>query len=229
MRKPFGNDAVQTMTIKLAIAATFTWGLVSTGQASPAQLNFDKTFNANNAPHAAHFRAQYETAGKTHLLEVWRNRDLSLKRRTDDAIETYVSKSNSDPEWRMVLLDLHQKIRTDIDRTNLYRVGHFVDWFGMAHGLSRPIGAYELRRVASVPGGLRTVAPCRWYQLSNQGKESKICWSDAMKLPLMITTSDGQVQWRMLEVDTRPLSPKTFHVADEGFARNNANADISTD
>lgn len=220
---------MQTLMLRLAIAAACTWGMVSTGQATQTQLNFDSTFNSNNAPRSAHFRAQYETAGKTHLLEVWRNRDLSLKRRTDDAIETYVSRLPSDPEWSMVVLDLHQKIRTDIDRTNLYRVGHFVDWFGMAHGLSRPIGAYELRQVAAVSGGPRPVAPCRWYQLSNQGKESKICWSEAMKLPLIIATSDGHVQWRMLEVDTRRTSPTTFQVADEGFVRNNANADISTD
>jgi hypothetical protein len=220
---------MQPLMIKLAIAATFTCGVLSTAHAKQPQLDFDKTFNATHAPAAAHFRAAYEAAGRTHLLEVWRSRDRHLKRRTDDAIETYVSRPTRDPEWSMVVLDLRQRIRTDIDRTNLYRVGHFVDWFGMAHGLSRPIGAYELHRIAAAPGVHRPIAPCHWYQLSNQGKTSNICWSEAMKLPLIIATLDGNAQWRMLEVDARPFSGTTFQVADEGFARNNANEDISAD
>lgn len=50
-----------------------------------------------------------------------------------------------------------------------------------------------------------------------------------MKLPLIIATAGGNDQWWMLEVDTYPSAARTFQVADEGFARNNANADISTD
>lgn len=198
-------------------------------QSSPASLDFDKTFNATNSTPFMHFRAEYMSTGTGHQLEVWRDHDRRLKRRTDDAVESFVTKTSDDPEWSMVILDLRRKIRTDIDRTNLYRVGHFVDWFGMAHGLSRPPGAYDLRLSAAVQGAPKTIAPCRWYRLSSQGRDSDICWSSAMKLPLVIATAQGQVQWQVLQVDTRAPVSETFRVKDEGFARNNANADIDTD
>lgn len=220
---------MQNMMVRVAIAATLTCGVLSPAHASPAPLDFDKTFNASHAPAAAHFRAAYEAGGQTHLLEVWRNRDRQLKRRTDNAIETYVSKPTNDPEWSMAVLDLRRKIRTDIDRTNLYRVGHFADWFGMAHGLSRPIGAYELHRIAAASSVHRPIAACDWYQLSNQRKTTNICWSEKMKLPLIIATAGGNDQWWMLEADTHPSAAEAFQVADEGFARNNANADINND
>ena len=67
----------------------------------------------------------------------------------------------------MAVLDLRRKIRTDVDCTNLYRVGHFVNWFGMGHGLTRPSGPYELRQTAALRGVGPAIAACRWYRLSN--------------------------------------------------------------
>ena len=241
----FASNAMQTFMIdfvaraqKLACGASavvFAFILASTNpsayasEASAARLDFDKVFNADGAAPSMHFRAAYVSAGTTHQLEVWRDHEIRLRRRTDDAVETFVNRSANDPEWRMAVLDLRRKIRTDVDRTNLYRVGHFVDWFGMGHGLTRPSGPYELRQTAALRGVGPAIADCRWYRLSNQDKDSRICWSRAMGLPLLIATPDGQVQWRVTEADSRRATSGTFQIHDVGFARNNANADISTD
>ena len=176
-----------------------------------------------------HFQASYVAEGKTHEVEVWRDGAVRLKRKTDANLETYVTKAPKEVEWRMVVLDMNRKIRTDIDRTNLYRIGNFIDWFGLSHALSRPLGAYQLRAEKNVPATEKAIAACRWYTFTTNGRESKICWSNNYRLPLMILGPDAQVQWRITAVDTKAVAESVFAIHDQGFVRNNANEDIRAD
>ena len=73
--------------------------------------------------------ASYVVQGQAHRLEVWRDGDVHLKRRTDDRVEIVVLRPAGDTEWKMTVLDLKRRIRTDVDRTNLIRIGRFGDWF----------------------------------------------------------------------------------------------------
>ena len=50
-----------------------------------------------------------------------------------------------------------------------------------------------------------------------------------MKLPLIIATPKGEVEWRVLEADRGLATSETFRIGDEGFVRNDANAAISAD
>ena len=221
----------------LARAAAAAAGLAAGGgaAAAPAGLDFDRTFSAEGAPAQAHFVATYQAAGGTHRLEVWREGEERLRRRTDDAIETVLQRAPGAAEWSMTVLDLGRRIRTDIDRSNLHRIGHFAGWFGMAHGLARPRGAYVLDALdQSQRPKLATIAPCRWYRLA-QGERgeppSAICWSAALALPLAITGAGGagDVRWRVEVADTSPLAAGTFAIDDAGFVRTDANADIQAD
>lgn len=194
-----------------------------------ASLDFDKTFNANGESKQLHYLATYTVQDKPHRVEVWREKDQRLKRRTDDVIETFVFKSARQVEWQMVVLDLKHKIRTDIERTNLYRIGHFTDWFALSHSLTRPTMPYQLTAATKPVTEEAPVADCRWYALIREGSVSKICWSSVLRLPLLITGPDNQVQWRVTHVDARALVDATFQIRDQGFVRNNANEDINAD
>jgi hypothetical protein len=195
----------------------------------PDRLDFDSTFNDRDAPRQAHYVATYRLAGNAHRLEVWRDGDAQLRRRTDDAIETLVLRSPGAAEWTMTVLDLKRRLRTDIDRTSLLRIGHVTDWFALAHSLTRPAGNYELTEIVGHTPGVATIAPCRWYLLAQGSQASKICWSASLQLPLAMTGADDSVEWRIVEADTRPLPASVLRVDDSGFVRKDASADIRSD
>ena len=209
-------------------AACLIIGL-SASVANAAELDFDKTFSTKGEAAQLSYSATYSVQGSEHQVEIWRDRDLRLKRRTDGRLETYIFKPARQDEWRMVVLDLPRKIRTDIDRSNLYRIGHFTDWFSMSHALARPTGSYLLSELKSAPNGEKPLAECRWYALNRAGSVSHICWSSDLRLPLLITDGGGIVQWRVTAASKQGVPASAFKINDAGFVKNDANADIHTD
>ena len=211
-----------------AIAVVLSLSAQSAGAA--AALDFDQTFNDRGEPASSHYVATYWLANGEHRLEVWRDRNLHLKRRTDEAIETHVDRVPGQSEWSMVVLDLKRRIRTDIDRTNLYRIGHFTDWFSLSHSLSRPAGPYELTVLP--PGAQPRITPigsCRWYLLTQGPQTNKICWSAAQRAPVVITDGGDAVRWALSAIDNRALAEGSFVIDDRDFLRNNASEDIAAD
>ena len=206
----------------MAIAAS---ALAST---SPPSLDFDRTFDTRDDGGQASWTAVYEAGGATHTMQVWRDAESRLKRRTDDTIETYLTRAPGDVEWSMAVLDLKRKIRTDVDRTNLLRIGHMADWFSSAHALVRPRGAYRLV-ATEAPAGVRPIASCRWYALTQADRRTTICWNAKARVPLLIEGDDDRPIWRVTKVATGPLPARVFTIDDRGFVRNDANADIAAD
>lgn len=204
-----------------------------------ASLDFDTVFNDIGEARHSHYLASYflnqasqpgaQGAPVAHQVEVWRDADLRLKRRTDDSLETFVFKDAGQTEWRMVVLDLKRKIRTDIERTNLYRIGHFTNWFSLSHSLTRPVEKYQLIKISAPEGSEKPLAACQWYGLTRSGVESRICWSSKWRLPLLIMARDGKVQWRVTAADAHAIAASTYAIDDQGFVRNDANEDIKSD
>lgn len=212
-----------------ALAALAIATPVALAQAE-ASLDFEQTFNSQGEPATAHYIATYAMADGAHRVEVWRDRDLHLKRRTDDALEIYVDRPAGDNEWSMAVLDLRHRIRTEIDRTSLYRLGHIAAWSSMAHSLARPAGAYRLTEVGrqDIPA-VATLAPCRWYALSQGARTTRICWSVDQRAPLLIIDESNAKLWTIVQMDALPLPAGTFAIDDRGFVRNDAHADIRGD
>lgn len=204
--------------------------LSATSAGATKSLDFDQVFNDRAEPKQSHYAATYRLGAAEHRVEVWRDRKLRLKRRTDDALETLVARRAGELEWSMTVLDLRRRLRTDIARTNLYRIGHFTDWFSLAHSLARPVGPYTLSVLprGDVPRAT-PVAACRWVALTQGERTSKICWSVQQRVALVITDDTGVEQWRVTSIDARPLPESAFVFDDRGFVRNDANQDIQAD
>lgn len=197
---------------------------------APAEdLNFDQVFSNKGEPSVLHFRAVFVSDGTEHQLEVWRDSDQRLKRRTDGAIEIFVFRKPGDSEFHMSILDMKKRIHTRIDRTNLYRIGNFTDWFDLAHGLKHPMGEYRLAKAHAPDGAPKVIESCQWYALTQDKRTSHVCWSARSRLPLVMQAQDGEVVWRVANLDRDPISAKIFEVHDEGFIRNDANQDIERD
>jgi hypothetical protein len=192
-------------------------------------LDFAATFSDKGQPASQYFKSTFRSDGTEHTLEVWRLNDEHLKRVTDGAVEVHVERKSGDPEFRMTVLDHKKRLMTQIDRSNLYRIGNFTDWFDLAHGIKHPKGQYQLARGKKPEGVPRGLQACDWYDLTQGQKTSHICWSASSKLPLLVTSSEGQVVWQVTQLERKPISKASFAVHDEGYIRNDANQDIEHD
>ncbi len=209
-------------------AACFCMALSWSG-AHAGELRFEQAFDAGAASGALHYQAVCGVGGGLHRLEVWRDRDLHVRRRTDDRIEVHAMRDAGSAEFRMSVLDLEKRIHTTVGRSNLYRIGSFTDWFDLAHGLRHPAGAYALKGIAAPPGAPAPVQPCSWFELAQNGQTSRICWSTLDHVPMLILSTDGDVVWRIAALDRKPIAPDTFTIRDDGYVRNDADQDIEPD
>ncbi len=200
-----------------------------TGNPTTKSLDFDKVFSTRGEPATLHYRATYQAKGTDHTVEVWRQGDTRIRRSADGVVETYLTKPGKDPEWHMVVLDQKRQLRSDVDRTALFKVGRFMDWFSFAHAIGHPTAGYTLV-AASAPANLpKTLAPCQWYVLTREGHDASVCWSAQYRIPLLISGAPGKVSWRVAGIDTGRLPAATFEIHDAGYIRNNASQDIEND
>jgi hypothetical protein len=219
-----GRRASRSLVLCTAAAAVFSAPF--TRAAAP---DFDHVFSTRGEPAATHFQATYLAGGAEHHVEVWRDGDRRIRRRTDDKAESFAVRTPGSPDYRLSVLDLGRKIRTDIDRGNLYRIGQFTDWFDLGHGLRHPKGDYRLVPAATPHGAAHAIGACAWVALVQGTQTTHVCWSATAKLPLLIQTADGRIVWRVTSVDHKAIPEQVFVIHDTGFIRNDANADIERD
>lgn len=219
-----GRRAPRTLVLCTAAAAVF-----SACSAHAATPDFDHVFSTRGEPAATHFQATYLAGGLEHHVEVWRDGERRIRRRTDDKADSFAMRAPGSPDYRLSVLDLDRKIRTDIDRDHLYRIGQFTDWFDLGHGLRHPKGAYRLVPAATPHGAARAIGACAWVALVQGAQTTHVCWSTTAKLPLLIQAADGRTVWRVTSVDHKAIPDKVFAIQDAGFIRNDANADIERD
>lgn len=235
-RRLRGFASLRPATLGLAAAASLAApALAAPGDRALAPTaraegpTFEQAFDPRGEPARLHYTAVFASRGGEHRVEVWRAGQRRLKRVTDGALETYVTRRPGDAEFRMSVLDLRRRIHTRISRTNMYRIGAFFDWFDLAHALRRPKGAYRLATASPPKGVVRAIQPCTWYDLTQGARTTRVCWSARSRLPLLILSGGDRPQWRVTEVDERPIPPNTFRIHDQGFVRNDANQDIGND
>lgn len=206
--------------------------MVASFAAAAKELKFEQAFSDKGEPYALHYQVKVFSKGAEHQIEVWRNGQQNLKRRTDDLIETYIARKAGQSEYRLSILDMKKRIHTQIDRTNLYRIGNFADWYDLAHGLKHPMGEYLLVEAKQAEhNDVQPIKACKWFDLTQQNSmvTSHICWDSQNRIPLIIQNQEGQVIWKVLSLDRNPITAKTFEIHDEGFIKNNANQDIDRD
>lgn len=199
-----------------------------TPQAETLPYEWGKVFATESAPENVYFRARYlDQNGKSHQLQVWRQADLHLRRRTDDLLDLYLDK-NADGNYSYRMVDYARQVIISTDRANLFRIGIISDWFGLAHMLNFPRGNYTItprQETATMPN------KCTWYQLeiTSSLSSSQICWSDQWGLPLSIQAraSDGEwtTQFTVEDIHTFQPAPGIFDVPRNSFLQIDAAPD----
>lgn len=222
------HAAIRVAWVWVALAVGLTSG--SAEAASPS-LNFDQVFVSRGQPRTIHFTATYITRSGEHHLELWRDGDRRVRRHTDESADSYVTHIGTDEDWQMVILDHRRKLSSTIDRQSLLKLGTVTDWFDLAHGLNRPFGTHQVARASAPPKLVdQPVGVCEWYSLSQNGRISLICWSQGLRIPLLIAGSeDSRAVWRIDKVDTRRIDPSVFQVSARGYMKNDASKDILDD
>lgn len=211
-----------------AVTAALLIGAGAGAAASPA-LDFDHVFTAANEPAALHMRVLFRGPDGVHRMELWRDHDRRVKRVTDQAIVSLATHRAGEPGYQLTVLDLKKRIATQIDRTNLYRVGNFTDWFDLTHGLRHPKGKYVLTSGTAPAGMPASAAPCDWYRLTQGERTTSICWDAKHRVPVLIASGDHHPIWRVTEIDSKPVPAATYLLDIRGFTVNDANRDIERD
>lgn len=230
MPKQCVNDRARALAAFCACVLLVGASVKDALAAKPAISPFEAAFSASDEPAALYYRVTYEGRDGPHSLQVWRDGQSRLRRKTDDTLDTYIVRNPADPgEYQMTVVDYRKRITTRIDRNNLIRLGNFSDWFDLAHGLRHPSGAYELTASEAPAAAPTPISDCRWYALRQRDVTHRICWSVRDRLPLVIWQEQKGIVWRVTEVARKPIAADTFMLHDAGFVRNDANDDIDRD
>ena len=221
---------------RLGLATTFAiasmGGQAHAAAAAPAKpsLRFESVFSDKGQPATLHFKAEFQSRGTLHHMDVWRDGERQLKRSTDDRLETFVRRDEpGTPEFQMTVLDKPRKIITRIDRSNLYRIGNFTDWYDLAHGLKHPMGKYQLVKAKAPAAAGKPVAACAWYDLTQDQHTTHVCWDGRNRVPLLIVDDKAETIWKITALDRKAIPAATFEIHDEGYIRNDANQDMDRD
>ncbi len=221
-----------------AVAVTFVamGGIDSAVSARPADLSWEDAFPIDHAKSEVHLDAHFVGSdGLPHRLQLWRRGRERLHRRTDDALDLYLEKADGQADYRYRLVDHRRKLSIDVNRVHLYRIGVFSDWFGLAHVLDRPKTAFSVRTVAALAGERRP--DCVWRLLVREtpkgADRSRICWSSAWGVPLVIRTASRDGGWidRLVvdSVDGEPIAAGTVDLPARppGYASFDAGKEIA--
>lgn len=212
------------------VAAGCLLALACAAHAGPPQpLRFEEVFSQDDGTAPLHYRASYAAGDAQHQLEVWVDRGTRLKRITDAALEVHAERARGDDDFRMTVLDLRRGIATRVDRTSLYRMGNFTDWFELAQGLRHPRGAYRLEAITAPSTAPEAAEACNWYALTQEGGATQVCWSAASRLPMLVLSAEGRTLFRVTQVDRDPIAAQEFELHDQGFVHNDATRDVQDD
>jgi hypothetical protein len=197
-----------------------------------SQNNFDLVFSAKGEPRWMHFHANYVGKTGSHRLELWRDNQKEVRRRTDDNTDAYVTHSGLSEDWSMVILDHRKKMSAKLDRQTLMKMGTFTDWFDLSHGLIRPFGPHQVKSIEA-PSDLaeKPIEACKWAQLSQKGAGTvRVCWSQKYHLPLMMTSEDkNQVVWKITDIETKAISKMVFKADLGGYNQHDTVKDLMDD
>jgi len=217
-----------------------TWIFATDAQAaqptsSASTLTWDEAFPVARAAGDVHVDAHFQGSdGLPHRLQVWRHGTAFLHRRTDETLDLYVHRSDTGADYAYRLLDHRRHIVMDVRRNQLYRIGVFSDWFGLAHLIDRPKTAFSVRALSVPPHERRP--DCIWRLLVRGTKtapdESHVCWSSTWGIPLALRTKDAKGEWidllRVDRIEAIPPSTEstTMPASPDGYATFDASNEI---
>ena len=190
------------MSSKLRWAQVIAWALVCAhgepASAAPAVLDWEAAFPVESAAQDVYVDAHFlGSDGSNHRLQLWRHGTEFLHRRTDETLDLYLTQVGVKGEYAYRLIDHHRRVSMVVTRNQLYRIGVFSDWFGLAHVLDRPKSEFVARSASPLPR--EKSAGCLWRLLVRGGKgaaeQSRICWSPQWGLPLAIRSLGLNGEW----------------------------------
>lgn len=213
----------------LAALALPVLAFAASAHAEDKPLTWDDTFSLRDAPKGVHVKATYtDGKGRSHDLEMWRDGDRRIRRRTDDKLEIFAEKQGGEYAFRLV--DLAKKRLLEVNRTNLYRIGVFADWPALAGMITKPKLAHTLRP-GTRPKEKTQLGECRWVRIEIKGGGAQeVCWSARFKLPLLIQTASPAggftTVFQVKQVDLKTPGPEVFKISTKGLTVIRADEDI---
>jgi hypothetical protein len=180
----------------MACALACTVG--KTAFAEPAALDWEVAFPVGSAARDVHLDAHFVGSdGSAHRLQLWRHGSEFLHRRTDQVLDLFLRQTGKKGDYTYRLIDHRRRVSMDVSRNQLYRIGVFSDWFGLAHVLDRPKTEFTVRDATPLPK--ERAKDCSWRLLVRGNKQAqdqtRVCWSAKWGLPMAIRVRGVKGEW----------------------------------
>ena len=190
------------MRWKLRWLQVMAWALAcafgKTAFAEPATPDWQIAFPVESAARNVHLDAHFVGSdGTAHRLQLWRHGSEFLHRRTDDVLDLFLRQAGKKGDYTCRLIDHRRRVAMDVSRNQLYRIGVFSDWFGLAHVLDRPKTEFAVRDVPPLPK--ERLKDCAWRLLVRGNQQAqdhtRVCWSAKWGLPMAIRVRGVKGEW----------------------------------
>lgn len=186
------------MALGWLLAGASAGTVLADAPARAGGLSWDKAFGAAAVKPDVALRAKLEdAAGGTHSLELWRQGDKRLRRRSDDVLEIGVEDVGApgSPAYAFTVVDRRGGTVRRLTPERARSLGPKYVWWPLAHLLGLPAPRYTLQRTPE-PGLRVGPARCEWYRYAPEAlPEQRICWSREFAVALRIEEKQG-TQWR---------------------------------
>jgi len=199
-------------TVGALVAWLCATGALAGAPSKAGGLTWEKTFGPAGTKSDLHLEARTEDpAGGTHALELWREGDRRLRRRTDGLLEVWLEDQGAAgaPAYAVTVVDRRSRTVRRVPVERAAKLGPAFTWWPLAHLLPLPGPRYTLRKLpepAKRVGGAR----CEGYLFIPDGQpEQRICWSREYAVALRHEEKRGEGWWTRLEVKAvKPLTGK---------------------
>ena len=183
-------------------------------------LSWDKAFGGRATKPDLHLVARSEDGAQ--VLELWREGDRRLRRRTGETLEVWSEDQGpkGEPAYALTVVDRKERTLRRLTVEYSGKMGPAFTWWPLAHLLPLPGPRYTLERLPE--RGLRVgSAKCDWYRFVPAGlPEERICWSREYAVALRHEQKRGEGWWTRLTVEkVEPLGDKAraFQLDDAGL------------
>lgn len=186
-------------------------GVLAAPPVKAVGLSWEGAFGSRATRPGVYLRAKLEDgAGGAHGLELWREGEKRLRRRSDDVLEIAVEDVGPPgaPAYAFTVADLRDHTVRRLTPEQARRLGPVYTWWSLAHLLGLPAPRSTLQR-APEPGLKVGPARCDWYRYVPEGlPEERICWSREFAVALRVERKQGSGWSARLTVESlKALAP----------------------
>jgi hypothetical protein len=139
---------------------------------------------------------------------VWREDGVRVRRSTDDRVDMFVERREG---GLVVTMHDRKHARTySVDDQQLLALGRPLHWTDVAYEVKLPRGDEPVTRGNAVRARGAGARTCQPFTVGAGRDRFTFCWSDALKLPVVVKNGRGEIVFELQEASTGAPAPGSY-------------------